>query len=190
MTVSREQLRAFHLTGRGLDALVPNGALHPTLLEQLELPRVERSYPIYFSDSQPPQPFVQFLGKLVGENLRERIEPIAAAFERQIGSRGFASLSSAAEAALAAEFLPLEDRAALRRALPGEGWLIGFGESAPLLLACAALQSARREARQSFAQKLRESGERLRELLGVDDRKTDHLPSASSNRSAPGRRLS
>lgn len=176
MTVSREQLRAFHLTGRGLDALVPSGALHPTLLEQLELPRVERSYPIYFSDSQPPEPFVQFLGKLAGENLRKHAELIAAAFERQIGSRGFASLSSVADAALAGEILPLEDRAALRRALPSEGWLIGFGKSAPLLLTCAALQSARREARQSFAQKLRESGERLRELLGVDDRKTESSP--------------
>jgi hypothetical protein len=97
--VSREQLRAFHLTGRGLDALAPEGAFDPALLDEIALPRLEDSYPLHFGDTS-----------------------------------------------------------------------IGFGESTPLLLTLAALQSARREARQSFVQQLKESGQRLSEMLGVDDR--------------------
>ena len=97
--VSREQLRAFHLTGRGLEELAPEGPLDPALLDEIALPRFEDSYPLHFSDTS-----------------------------------------------------------------------IGFGESTPLLLLCAAIQSARREARQSFVQQLKESGQRLRELLGVDGR--------------------
>jgi tetratricopeptide (TPR) repeat protein len=97
--VSREQLRAFHLTGRGLEALAPEGPLDAALLDEIALPRLEDSYPLHIGD-----------------------------------------------------------------------WEIGFGESTPLLFLCAAIQSARREARQSFAQQLKECGQRLRELLGVDDR--------------------
>jgi hypothetical protein len=97
--VSREQLRGFHLTGRGLEEFAPEGALDPALLAEIALPRLEDSYPLHFGDTP-----------------------------------------------------------------------IGFGESAPLLILCAALQSARREARQSLVQQLKESGQRLRELLGVDDR--------------------
>jgi len=155
-SVSREQLRTFHLTGRGLDALAPQGPLHPALLVDLELPRFEQSYPIYFSDTQSPQPFFQLAG-----------ERIAKAFGQQIGSRACVSLTSVVDE------LPPEDREALPKTLPTDGWLIGFGESTPLLLTCAALQSARREARQSFVRQLKESGQRLRELLGVDDRKTE-----------------
>jgi hypothetical protein len=97
--VSREQLRAFHLMGRGLEALAPEGPLHPALLDEIALPRFEESYPLHFLDTS-----------------------------------------------------------------------IGFGESTPLLLLCAAIQFARREARQSLVQQLKEFGQRLRELLGVDDR--------------------
>lgn len=167
-SVSREQLRTFHLTGRGLDPFLPQGPLHPALLEQLELPRFEHSYPIYVSDSQPPQPFFQLLRTLVDGS-----ERIADAFEQQIGSRGCVSISSIVDQALAAVQDP---PAELRKALPTEGWLIGFGESTPLLLMCAALQSARREARVSFAQELNEAGQRMRDLLGVDDRTTEESP--------------
>lgn len=97
--VSREQLCAFHLTGRGLEALAPDGPLHPALLDEIELPPLEDSYPLHVSDTS-----------------------------------------------------------------------IGFGESTPLLLLCAAIQSARGGARQSLVQQLKESGQRLWELLGVDDR--------------------
>ena len=91
--VSREQLRTFHLTGRGLDALLPAGRLRPALLEQLELPRIERSYPLYFSDSISPQPFFRLLQTVVDAHppgfpiLRDSLELIAGAFGERIGSR-------------------------------------------------------------------------------------------------------
>lgn len=186
-SVSREQLRTFHLTGRGLDAFVPKGPLHPALLEQLDLPRFEQNYPLYFAESQSPQPFFQLLRTVVDAHpssfpiLRDHLELIAGAFEDQIDPRGCVPVSSILDDALAAvqgglESLPSEECAALRKALPREGFLIGFGGFAPLLLNCALLQSARREARLSFVRELEESCQRLRELLGIDDRKTEASP--------------
>ena len=70
---------------------------------------------------------------------------------------------------------------ALRNALPEEGWLIAFGDGALITLACATHESARRDARLTFAEELKEYGRRLQELLDVDDGKsaeassTEHL---------------
>ncbi len=189
-SVSREQLRAFHLTGRGLDALLPTGPLRPASLEQLELPRIERSYPIYFSDSVPPQPFYRLLQTVADAHpagfpiLRDCLERIAGAFGERIGFHGCVPVSSVLDDALAAAQAQMKsfhiepqalekEWAALRKALPTEGWLIAFGDGALIALACATLESARREARLTFAEELKEYGRRLQELLDVDDGKSE-----------------
>jgi hypothetical protein len=186
-SVSREQLRTFHLTGRGLDELLPQGPLRPALLDQLELPRLEHSYPLYLAPTEPPRPFFLLLQAVVDAHpakfpiLRDRIEAIAGAFGQQAGSRECVPLSSLLEGALAAvrtrlELAPVDSQAvqkeceALQRALPEGGWLIGFGDGAPTLLICAMLRAARQEARLAFAQELRQYGQRLQELLALDDR--------------------
>ena len=48
---SREQLRAFYLTGRGLDALAPDGPLDPSLLNEIALPRPEDNYPLHIGNT-------------------------------------------------------------------------------------------------------------------------------------------
>jgi hypothetical protein len=186
-SVSREQLRMFHLTGRGLDEFRPRDPLRPACLEQLELPRLEHSYPLYLAPAEPPQPFFRLLQAVVDAHpakfpiLRDRLEAVAEAFGQQAGSRECVSLSSLLEGALAAvrtrlELLPVDSQAAqkeceaLRKALPAEGWLIGFGDGALTLLSCATLKTARREARVAFARELRQYGQRLQELLALDDR--------------------
>jgi hypothetical protein len=186
-SVSREQLRTFHLTGRGLDEFLPQGPLRPALLDQLELPRLEHSYPLYLAPAETPRPFFRLLQAVVDAHptkfaiLRDRLELIAGAFGEQIASLKCAPVSTLMDGALAAvrtrlELASVDSQAvqkeceALRKALPEGGWLIGFGDGALTLLSCAMLGTARREARLAFAQELRQYGRRLEELLALDDR--------------------
>lgn len=203
--VAREQLRTFHLTGRGLDAFVPQGPLRPSLLEQLDLPRFEQNYPLYVAPAETPQPLFKKLQTVVERNretfpiLRDYLELIAAAFGDLVGAAG-CPIVSILDAALAAAQTRVEqlhvhpqsvekEFAALRKALTGEGSLISLGDSTLARLHGATLQIGRQEARASFAQDLRVCVQRLRELLAADDRtsaasSTGHLAASLGDRAA------
>src|SRR5271165_5235579 len=143
-SVSREQLRTFHLTGRGLDALQPAGPIRPALLDQLELPRQEQNYPLFIAAAGSCQPFFQLLQTLVDAQpatfpiLRNYLEVISGAFGEQIGARECIPAGSVLDAALRVvrtrlESMHVQPQAvekeceALRKALPEVGWLIPFG---------------------------------------------------------------
>ena len=187
-SVSREQLRTFHLTGRGLDALQPAGPIRPALLDQLELPRLEQNYPLFIAAAGPCQPCFQLLQTLVDAQpatfpiLRNYLEVIAGAFGERIGASECVPVESVLGAALTVvrtrlESMHVQPQAvekeceALRKALPEVGWLIPFGNGALAAISCILIESVRREARLSFAQELKLYGMRLQELLGADQRK-------------------
>jgi hypothetical protein len=176
-SVSREQLRTFHLTGRGLNALLPAGTLRPASLERLELPRSEQNYPIFVAGSEPAQPFYRLLQALAPA-LGDHLELIAGAFGEQIGPGSCVPLASVLDKALAAVRARLDPVTAetectvLRKALPANGWLIAFGEEALVALSCSFLESARNQARLSFARELKQYGLRLQEQLAADERKS------------------
>lgn len=184
-SVSREQLRTFYLTATGLDALRPGGPLRPSALDSIELPRLERHYPLYLAGSEAPKPFSDLLKSIVEAaptrfpTLRDSLDLVAGAFGERAAA--CASLESVLEPALAEASTRLEmmhaDAAqlkkevdALRAALPKSGWLIGFGEQAPVILSCALFSAARHDARANFQQELHTCAQRLEELLTADKR--------------------
>ncbi len=184
ISVSRAQLRTFHWTGLGLEPLLSDAPLRPVLLESIELPRFEQNYPLYVAESQTPRPLFRILRGVLDAAfpiLRDNLELIAGAFEEHIGPRGYASVSSIVDEALATVCRRIEsvkvdpravesERAALKKVLPGEGWLIAFGTHTTVLLSLVLLESARRKARLAFGQQLKEASQRIQELLALDNR--------------------
>ena len=59
-TVSREQLRTFHLSGHGLEGMLPASGLKPSLTDDTlrGLPQLELVYPVWITPGKPPAPNV------------------------------------------------------------------------------------------------------------------------------------
>jgi SAM-dependent methyltransferase len=186
-SVSRAQLRTFHLAGCGLDAYLSPGPLHPALLEQLDLPRFEHNYPLYCTTDELPQPLFRRLQTAVDAHpdsfpiLRDYLELIVGAFSDQLDPTASRPISSVLDPALSAAQMRLEmlhvpartvekEFAALRKALSEEGSLIPFGAATLSLLNSSILTLARRKARAGFARQLEECCQRLQELLAGDHR--------------------
>jgi hypothetical protein len=145
------ELRTFYLTGKGLDEFRQKGPLRPKVLDEIELPLFHRNYPLCVAGSAPPQPLYRMLEKS-GE-ASDSVEAIASAAADQAGLLPCAPLSAVTGG---------------RRF--EEGWLIGFGKWTAALVSCVALESARREARESFLAELKRCAQQLEETLAVDDR--------------------
>ena len=173
-TVSRDELRAFHLTGKGLDALRPNGLTRPALLDDIELPHLERHYPLLLANGSI-RPLYEVLKQTAEASperfpaLGNKLEVVADALQEQLAESGGAPVDSLSETALTVESDAAKaEWAALRQSLPHSGRLIGFGEQAPVILSCALLSEARAEARAAFRLELEQTAQRLRELLAAD----------------------
>jgi hypothetical protein len=174
-------MRTFHLTGRGLDEFVPAGPLRPTLLDRLELPCIEHSYPLYCAGSEAPQPLFRKLESAGFPILRDYLELIVGAFADQLAANESTPVAAVFDAAISAAGVRLEmlhvpgqaverEFAALRKLLSGEGSLIPFGKTTLALLHAEMLTLARRDARAAFARELEETSHRLEGLLATDAR--------------------
>jgi ferredoxin len=56
-TISPQQLRTFHISGRGIDQARPNGPLHPVEIDGIE--SMESAYPVYVSPGFTMEPFAR-----------------------------------------------------------------------------------------------------------------------------------
>jgi hypothetical protein len=158
--VTREHLRTFHLTGRGLDEYRCHARLHPSILDGFtEVPPMEASYPVYAAPNQGSKP----LAELVAGN-----SALVQAASAAMGER--ASTPSA------------EVRRALdESAIPEKGSLIGFhGDALPLLYG-ASVDFARGGLRADFFLRVKRHVARLQDILSVDDA---HRVPASAERVA------
>lgn len=193
--ISRQQLRAFHVTGKGLDHAAPDGPLRPALLDQLPgLPRLESEYPVYVEQGQLPRPLVEFLQGIVKKQpgafpiLTGQLPLIAHSFHKAAQHLEHAAIGDVAEAALACAATILEslhidqqqvgkEIARLRKEMHPGTWIVPFTARAAPILYAAALEASRGTARGHFIESLKECRDRLRELLLLDD---SHLPDAGS----------
>jgi hypothetical protein len=171
---TREELRTFYLTGRGLDAFRPSVPLRPALLDRLPLPRLEQNYPLHFTDSQEPLPLFRRFP------CGDYAEVIAGVFQEHCAANELTAVAPIRETALDAvrsrlEMLNIPPPPVKE---PVEGWLIPFGEATLSLLSSAILERARRGARAAFAQELKDCEQRLRDRLAVEDRRS--RPAAAS----------
>lgn len=162
--VSREQLRDFHITGRSLEAIAPNGPLHPCDLESFDLPKPAVEYPVYFDLRQPPRSLASLLR---GSVAAERLDEVAEAFAAAVGDKTFAAFDSAKNTALAKVrgFLPDEEFTRLTAAAPAGGWLVPFSADSVVVLYAAALITDRQQARQRYLSEIRHYRDQLHELL-------------------------
>jgi hypothetical protein len=171
---TREELRTFYLTGRGLDAFRPSVPLRPALLDRLPPPRLEQNYPLHFTDSEAPLPlFLRFPGG-------DSAEVIAGVFAEHCATNELTAVAPIRESALEAARARLEMLNIPSPPVqePVDGWLIPFGEATLRLLSSAILERARRGARVAFARELKDCEQRLRDRLAVEDRRS--RPAAAS----------
>jgi hypothetical protein len=149
--MTSNELRTFYLSGKGLDEFRPTSPLRSRAIDEIELPLFHRNYPLCVVGSVSPQPFYSWL-KNAGEP-SDSLEAISSAVTDQAGTIPCAPIST----------VPGSRRS-------DEGWLIGFGNWTAALVSCVALESSRREARESFVAELKRCAQQLEETLAVDDR--------------------
>ncbi len=144
--ITREELRAFHFSGSGLERARPTEKIRLAGLDGIlpEVPRLEAAYPLYAAPNQLPRPLIEFPG--VDE----------AAVRAVIALMGDRPLIAAAEA-----------RGHMGRGVE-EGWLIGFHPDARALLYCAFLAFARRGAQKAFSAEVKRCAAGLEDLLAID----------------------
>ena len=169
---SREQLRTFHLAGRGLEDMRPLTGLRPAILGELEqMPRLESDYPVYVAPGHPPKA----LGEIVGESAQK--EAILAALRSAMGDRVLVALAEVRDAAIRS--LRAEgDLDDLEKRVPAGGWLVSFGaETLPLLYA-ATLAATRGKLQARFFDQVKQCLANVEGLLAVDDA---HRPGSPSS---------
>src|SRR6476660_9874618 len=88
-TISREQLRDFHLAGRGLQEAIPRAPMQPVALNGIAVPSVDAEYPLYVDLQNAPRSVAALVRDAVGI---EYAETVAAAFRNVIGDRPFAPM--------------------------------------------------------------------------------------------------
>lgn len=193
--ISRQQLRAFHIAGKGLEHAAPDEPLRPALLDRLpQLPRLESEYPVYLAPRQLPRPLVEFFKGIVERQagafpiIADHLPLIARAFQESAQGLDHVAIGHVAEAALASVAASLEslrideqqlekEIARLRKELAQEAWIVPFTARAAPILYAAAVESSRGKARERFIESVKECRDRLKELLVLDD---GHSPDASS----------
>lgn len=174
--VPREHLRTFHLAGPAPGEAIPEGALHPTLLDQfVGFPALETYYPLCVHPDGNARSFREMVNEL------EHAQIITSAFFAAMNGKTSVPLQDAAPAAIASlkECSSLEI-SRLRKLLPAGAFLLNFHADSLVLLHAAALAEAHRAPRTAFWDDVRRTTARLREMLLVD---RTHLPGAISSQS-------
>lgn len=164
--ITREDLRAFHLSGHGLEHARPTEKLRLAGLDRIlaGIPRLEATYPLYVAPNQLPRPLVQFPG------VNEAIARKVIAF---MGDRPLVPVSEARD---------IINPSIEQSRIPAEGFLIGFHPDAAVLLYGAFLELAQRDARRAFFLNAKRCVADLEDLLAID--RASRLPHSSDTVSA------
>lgn len=169
---SREQLRTFHLAGRGLEDMRPVAGLRPAILGELnQMPPLESAYPVCVAPGQPPKALAEILGE------SPRAAAIVAAFRAAMGDRVLVALGDVRDAAIQSVKAEgdLED---LGKRIPAEGWLVSFRAEALPLLYAAMLAATRGKLRARFFDQVKQCLASIEGLLAVDDADQSEFPSS------------
>ncbi|MGD1095431.1 MAG: hypothetical protein ABSB35_25985 [Bryobacteraceae bacterium] len=169
---SREQLRSFHITGRGLEDLRPLSGLRPAIFDELDqMPSLEAVYPAYVAPGQLPKA----LAEIVGESAYTAA--IVAAFRAAMGDRMLVAIAEVRDAvfqSVNAEGV-LDD---LGKRIPAEGWLVPFRAEALPLLYAATLAATRGKLQARFFDQVKQCFAGVEGLLAVDDAHRCESPSS------------
>lgn len=165
--ISAQQLRTFHISGRGIDQALPRTGLAPAAIQELlpQLPALESEYPVYVSAKFELTPFA----RLLDGKVEDAVAAIRA-FRAAAPDKDLIALADVKARAIAAiPGLPEAAAKNLSKALPADGWLVPFTPNALPLLYAAILTTNRRAAKECFVNNVLHQCERLRELLRLDD---------------------
>ena len=132
--LSREQLRTFHMSGQGIDEMMPARPLRPTSLASLTaLPELEAFYPMCVHPEGAAQPFRELVSGL------EHAGIITSAFRTAMNGQPSLPLEDVAEEAInSLADCPRTEIARLRKLLPEGAFLVAFHTDALILLHAAA----------------------------------------------------
>ena len=176
-TISREQLRDFHVAGRGLQDAIPRAPMQPIALDGIAVPSLDVEYPLYVDMQNAPRSVAALVRDAVGV---EYAEAVAKTFRNVIGDRPFAPMdeirSRVVDQARTKGMIPAEQTAALNSTLPSSGWVVPFSPHAATVLHACAIVTSRAKARGRFLSKIRHYRDQLQDLL----------PSSSHSTSAEG----
>jgi hypothetical protein len=163
--ITREQLRAFHLSGRGLEHARSTERIRPAGLDAIlaDIPRLETTYPLYVAPNLLPRPLLEFPG--VNETIVGDVIAI-------MGDRPLVTVAEARGVIPGFE----------ECGIPAEGYLIGFHPDAAVLLYGAFLEPARRGARRAFFLEVKRCVAGLEDLLAID--RVSRAPHAADTVSA------
>ncbi len=184
----REEIRAFHLTGKGLDDGLPLEGLEPAGMEAFEqsLALREAAWPMFVAPGAAARPFLEILEAILSAGeppfpaARELVVEITAAFAAASAEAGVAPVSevvgraleilAARNATLPAASEQLErDLRRLPASLPDDGLLVPFSSKALAWLHAAAIAESHGATRKAFRESLKQCRDRLRELLALED---------------------
>jgi len=185
---TREQIRTFHLTGRGLDDALPFEGLSPCGLEEFDrrMAEAEVAWPMFVAPGEAARPFLDILRPVLTTEqppfpaASQQIETIASMFgaaSAEVGVAPVAGVVTRAMELLAARnaVLPAaseqmdRDLRRLPASLPDEGLLIPFSAKALPWLHAAAIAETHGAIRKAHRDSLKQCRDRLRELLALDE---------------------
>jgi hypothetical protein len=167
---AREQLRTFHIAGRGLEDMQPGTALYPAILRELgPMPPLESAYPVFVAPGQAPKPLAEILVESAHAGA------IVAAFRAAMRDRVLVAVAEVRDAAIRSLVVEvdLED---LGKRIPAEGWLIAFRAEALPLLYAATLAATRGKLRTVFFDQVKQCLAGIEALLALDDAHRSEFP--------------
>jgi ferredoxin len=166
----RQQIRTFHITGRGLDDFRPAAPLR-LAGEEFTPPPIECAYPLWVAKGRKPEPLRDLL-----EGLEHRAQ-IVAAIAGVLGAKPWlAGAEASKRLLLPVEECTEEERIAARARMAGDAIVAGFDSRALPAVYASILSASRASAREKLAERMKAARDSLSELIAADDA---HAPEAA-----------
>ena len=168
--VERQQIRTFHITGRGLDEFRPAAPLR-LAGDEFATPSSERAYPLWVAKGKRPVPLWDLFDGL--EHRAQMVAAIAGVLEARPWVAG---AEAAKRLLLPVEECSEEELLEARARMAGEAIVAGFDSRALPAVYASILSASRASARERFAERMKAARDGLSELIAADDA---HAPEAA-----------
>ena len=168
--VERQQIRTFHITGRGLEEFRPAAPLR-LAGEEFAPPSRECAYPLWVAKGRKPVPLWDLL-----DGIEHRTQIVAAIAGVLKARPWLAGAEASKRLLLPVEECSEEELIEARARMAGDAIVAGLDSRALPALYASILSASRASAREQFAQRMKAARDGLSELIAADDA---HAPEAA-----------
>jgi ferredoxin len=168
--VERQQIRTFHLTGRGLEEFRPAAPLR-LAGEEFAPPSSERAYPLWAAKGRRPVPLWDLF-----EGIEHRAQIVGAVAGVLEGRPWLAGAEASKRLLLPVEECSEAELLEARARMAGDAIVAGFDSRALPAVYASILSGSRAPAREQFAERMKAARDNLSEIIAADDA---HAPEAA-----------